>query len=85
MEKMFGIMCAKFQIFHKAFRMLPRVVERVITGCAALHNLMHVEWGKIYLPAYAIDHEEEGQEIPGAWQQIVSVMESIRPLTGKNT
>lgn len=84
-ENTFGIMCAKFQIFHRSIRMMPLGVERVICACTVLHNLMRVECGKTYMPADALDQEEEGHEIPGAWRQVVPAMESIRPLTGRNT
>lgn len=84
-ENTFGIMCAKFQIFHKAIRMMPLGVERVVSACAALHNMMRVECGKTYMAADVIDHEEGGQEVPGAWRQVVPAMQGLRPLTGRNT
>lgn len=84
-ENTFGIMCAKFQIFHKAIRMLPEGVERVITACTALHNFLRVKCGKTYMPSDALDREEEGREVPGAWRRVVPALQSIRPIGGRNT
>lgn len=84
-ENTFGIMCTKFQIFHKAIRMMPLGVERVITAFAALHNYMRVECGKTYMLSDAVDRYENGQEIAGAWRQLAPAMQSIQPLSGRNT
>lgn len=84
-ENTFGILVAKFQIFHRSINMLPEGVQRVIAACVVLHNMCRDKCGKQYMPEGSVDQQTRNDISPGAWRQHTNPLESLPPIAGRNT
>lgn len=66
MENVFGILAARFRIFHTEINMKPGNIEKVVLACCALHNFLRRNTNR-YSPPECLDNEdlECGEIVPG--------------------
>lgn len=65
-ENVFGILAARFRIFHTEINMTPGNIEKVVLACCALHNFLRRNTNR-YSPPECLDNEylECGEIVPG--------------------
>ncbi|XP_031341005.1 putative nuclease HARBI1 [Photinus pyralis] len=49
-ENTFGIMSARFRIFHTAIGINLKAIERVVMACCVLHNFLRRKYASLYTP-----------------------------------
>ena len=88
-ENAFGILCARWRIFHKPIRATVKNVETYTLACLALHNYLRQTDNAIYTPAGFIDCESrDGSIKKGEWRASsgkdsdVSAFQSLNPVRG---
>ncbi|XP_031329600.1 putative nuclease HARBI1 [Photinus pyralis] len=61
-ENVFGILAARFRIFHTCINLEPRNIESVVMACCMLHNFLIVKSSTTYIPPECLDYDdtEEG-------------------------
>lgn len=61
-ENAFGILSARFRIFHTVINMDPRKIESVVMACCVLHNFLVKTVSKAYTPkeCFHINDRESG-------------------------
>ena len=64
-ENSFGILAAKFRIFHTPIHARPEVVDKIIWAACCLHNFLIDHQG---LEAGLTDSEVNGLVTPGEWR-----------------
>lgn len=57
-ENAFGIMAARFRIFHTAISINLGAVEKVVMACCVLHNFLRRQCTTIYSPDTCLDKED---------------------------
>lgn len=56
-ENVFGIMAARFRIFHTFINLEPKNIESVVLGCCSLHNFL-ITSSNTYAPPESFDHDD---------------------------
>lgn len=65
-ENVFGIMAARFRVFHTAINMKLENIEKVVLACCALHNFLRRNNPNKYCPSECFDEDlERGELVPG--------------------
>lgn len=61
-ENVFGILAARFRIFHTCINLEPRNIESVVMACCMLHNFLIAKSSRTYTPPECFDYDdtEEG-------------------------
>lgn len=69
-ENAFGILAARFRIFHRAIHLSPEKVRKVVLACCYLHNYIRKMRSNSYMPTGSVDMElvETGETILGSWR-----------------
>ncbi|KAB0794318.1 hypothetical protein PPYR_11157 [Photinus pyralis] len=72
-ENTFGIMVARFRIFHRNINAEPQTVDGIIKAAVCLHNFIKSENSskQLYCNSNFIDREENGALIKGDWRKEV--------------
>lgn len=89
-ENSFGILAARWQIFHKPIDASPENVDAIVLACISLHNFLsktdpQYEIQARYNPPNFTDRTTEtGEIIPGEWRRIVrgDFLEGVKNLSG---
>ena len=72
-ENSFGILAARWRIFHRPIQTKVETAENMVKAAICLHNYLRQTNGATYCPSGFIDSEEAtGQIRPGEWRTIVS-------------
>ena len=68
-ENAFGVLSARWRIFHKPIRGTVENIENYTLACLALHNYLKLTDNAYYSPAGFIDSEDKhGNLLPGEWR-----------------
>ena len=71
-ENCFGILVARWRIFHGPIRASVETVEAIIQATCVLHNYLRLTDNAFYCPAGFVDSEAGTGEIkPGDWRKLV--------------
>lgn len=70
-ENSFGIMVARFRIFHRVINGNPETVDGIVKAAVCLHNFIRKEKNKLYISDGDLDRDVEGHFIPGRWRNEV--------------
>ena len=71
-ENTFGILSAKWRIYHHPIRASPETVESIIKGTICLHNYLCLTENAHNLPSGFVDCESEtGEIVPEDWRKTV--------------
>ncbi|KAJ8963716.1 hypothetical protein NQ314_005437 [Rhamnusium bicolor] len=57
-ENVFGILAARFRIFHTAISLQLENTEKVVMACYVLHNFLRRKRLGIYIPSHDLDRED---------------------------
>ncbi|XP_068675425.1 uncharacterized protein [Montipora foliosa] len=69
-ENAFGILSAKFRMFHSTLCVKPKNAISIVHSCLALHNFLIKKCPTVYTPPGSLDYENEnGEVIAGEWRQ----------------
>lgn len=66
-ENVFGILAARFRIFHTDIQVRVETIEKIVMACCVVHNFLRKKIPKVYTPQHHLDHENEesGTFTPG--------------------
>ena len=68
-ENAFGILSARWRIFHKSIRATVENVEKYTLACLVLHNFLRLTDNAHYTPSGFVDSEDKkGNLLPGEWR-----------------
>ncbi|XP_031345851.1 protein ANTAGONIST OF LIKE HETEROCHROMATIN PROTEIN 1-like isoform X1 [Photinus pyralis] len=67
-ENVFGILVARFRIFHRTINAFPETVDNIVKACVCLHNYIRMENNECYFQNEDIDREVDGKLISGRWR-----------------
>ena len=69
-EKAFGVLAARFLIFHTTIHVQPSKVDNIVTACVVLHNFLRRNHGTQYTPGSMLDREdlEDASVFEGNWR-----------------
>ena len=87
-ENAFGVLAARFRIFHTTINMLPSKVDDIVMACVVLHNFLRRNHGTQYTPGSMLDREdlEDANVVEGDWrneqpQGRFDMIRSVRQVT----
>lgn len=67
-ENTFGIMVARFRIFHRVINASPDSVDNIIKAAVCLHNFIRLENNHFYFQDSDVDRDINGKFISGRWR-----------------
>jgi hypothetical protein len=69
-ENAFGILAARFRIFHTTINLKPETVENIVLASCCLHNFLRCTARQNYTPPHSLDSEntEDGSITQGDWR-----------------
>ncbi|XP_023711674.2 uncharacterized protein LOC111866708 [Cryptotermes secundus] len=69
-ENAFGVLAARFRIFHTTINMQPLKVNDIVMACVVLHNFLRRNHGTQYTPGSMLDREdlEDTDVVEGDWR-----------------
>ena len=82
-ENTFGVMVARWRIFHKPIEAKIENCEKYIKAAVVLHNYLRTEENEAssYIPKDFVDsHDNDGNLIPGALREIASSTSGVTEL-----
>ena len=80
-ENAFGILSARWRIFHTPIRAKTENIEKYVLACLALHNYLRVTDNTNYCPAGFIDsYDATGQMKEGEWRSLVAEIRGLNPI-----
>jgi hypothetical protein len=85
-ENAFGIMVARFRIFHTTINKFPENIDKVIQACVCLHNFIKKKEDNMasinrrYCGPTFADHEVDGVLIEGEWRNENPGQTALRPI-----
>ena len=69
-ENAFGILAARFGVFHTMMRLSPVKVTEVVLVCCVLHDMFLSKSLLTYCPPGSMDYENEnGDVVSGSWRE----------------
>lgn len=70
-ENVFGILASVFRVFRSQMLLQPEKAALVCMACVQLHNFLRRSKTsrQMYTPSGSLDHEVDGQLLPGTWRQ----------------
>lgn len=85
-ENAFGILGARFRIFHKAIHLKLDTVDLVVKASCALHNWLRTTSSKVYMPRDSVDREDidTGEIINSLWRSEFNQLRSVKNLGVNN-
>lgn len=88
-ENSFGILAARWRIFHRPIQTAVETAENIVKAAVCLHNYLKQTSSAAYCPTGFIDSEDStGQIQPGEWRRIVAEdntcggLRALRPSRG---
>ena len=75
-ENAFGILAARWRIFHRAIRGDATTVELIIKATTCLHNYLMCTDNARYLPNGFVDSYSNNDMTPGDWRSVVEEYEN---------
>jgi len=57
-ENVFGIMAARFRIFHTQINLEPKNIDSIVMACCVLHNFLMKSAPNTYAPTEVLDHDD---------------------------
>lgn len=57
-ENAFGILAARFRIFHTSINLAPENIDTVVMACCVLHNFLRRQYPVTYTPTTTLDYED---------------------------
>jgi hypothetical protein len=82
-ENAFGILAARFRVFHRSIHSRIDTTEAVTKACVSLHNFLMAgrQYDQnCYCPAGFSDYEINGRQVNGEWRNIVQGDSNFKPL-----
>lgn len=80
-ENTFGILSARWRIFHITIRGKTENIEKYVLACLALHNYLRVTDNANYCPASFVDsYDAIGKIKEGEWRLLVAEIRGLRPI-----
>jgi hypothetical protein len=71
-ENVFGILAARWQVFHRPIQASVETTEYMVKAAVCLHNYLRQTNNACYCPAGFVDSQDNtGQIQPGEWRSIV--------------
>jgi hypothetical protein len=69
-ENAFGVLAARFRVFHTAIHMQPSKVDDIVMACVVLHNFLGRNHGTQFTPGSMLDREylEDVSVVEGNWR-----------------
>lgn len=69
-ENAFGILVARFRIFHRVINAYPEIVDAIVRAAVCLHNFIKSnDDANIYCPTNYADHyDNQGNVVDGEWR-----------------
>lgn len=64
----FGIVSSVFRVMRKPILLEPNKAELVVSSTIYLHNYLRKHSPNVYSTPMALDHENNGTVVPGAWR-----------------
>lgn len=79
-ENAFGILVARFRIFHKVIRAAPETVDAIVKATICLHNFIKSQQSdaQMYCGSGFIDRDVGGVLIPGEWRKEVPANSALQ-------
>ena len=72
-ENSFGILAARWRVFHRPIHAATETVEGIVKAAVYLHNYLRLTENAYYVPAGFVDKDDDsGDIIPGDWRNIVN-------------
>lgn len=80
-ENAFGILAARWRIYHKTISCFPLTIDKIIRATVVLHNFIKSKKGDNirYMPPGYADTMKNGQYVKGAWRKDVATC-ILKPL-----
>ena len=79
-ENAFGILSARWRIFHTPMRANIENIEKYVLACLFLHNYLRLTDNAFYCPAGFVDSfHETGNSKQGEWRGLVIGNERLLP------
>lgn len=85
-ENVFGILAARWQVFHRPIQASVETTEYMVKAAVCLHNYLRQTNNACYCPAGFVDSQDNtGQIQPGEWRSIVNDLGNgaLRPLPNR--
>ena len=78
-ENVFGLLAARFRVFHTMISLKPESVIKVILACCSLHNFLMKKSANAYAPPGSVDTDVNGEVQQGSWrnENIASKLQSL--------
>jgi hypothetical protein len=69
-ENSFGVLAARFRIFHTTINLQPSKVDDIVMACVVLHNFLRRRHRTQYTPGSMLDREnvEDANVVEGDWR-----------------
>lgn len=75
-ENSFGVLSARWRIFHTDITAEPETVDNIIRATVYLHNFLCSE-GSTYLNKAYVDHERNGIVVDGIWRREIPITGTV--------
>ena len=70
-ENAFGILAARFRVFHRPLMVSVENAKTVVKGAVVLHNFLRLETATQYLTPTSVYHKDNrGHVSPSKWRQM---------------
>lgn len=82
-ENTFGIMSARWRVFHKTIFAPPETADKIVKATTCLHNYILTKQENLRVGRYCNENfvdRETNDVIAGAWRQEVTADNAIKPL-----
>lgn len=81
-ENAFGILAAKFRVFHTTLCVKPESAVSIVHACLVLHNFLMCKHSTEYTPPGSMDDEREnGDVVNGEWRHGTSTSSCINDIS----
>jgi hypothetical protein len=67
-ENAFGILAARWRVYHRVIDQRPNKVDEVIKAICVLHNYLSTS-GSQYMRHDDVDRDSNGDLVPGQWRE----------------
>jgi hypothetical protein len=69
-ENTFGIMVARFRVFHRVINAAPATIDKIVKAAVCVHNFIS-EGNQLYFQKEDVDRDINGVFLPGRWRNEV--------------